>query len=129
MDQREEQAGSVVSLGPVASRDRYEIVDIIRGFALFGVLLANMFWSSQWLALTTEQRNALPTAAIDRVTSAIGLALVDYKFFTLFSMLFGIGFAMQLSRAAGNERSALVVYRRRLLIPSCSNHATTCKLR
>jgi uncharacterized protein len=95
---------------------RFELVDIVRGFALFGVLLANMVWTTQWFTLTDTQRAALPTAGFDRIVQPFLLLLIDYKFYTLFSMLFGLGFAMQLSRAVERGRSVLPVYTRRLAI-------------
>jgi len=42
--------------------------------------------------------------------------LVDFKFYTLFAMLFGLGFAMQLSRKNNASGSFLLVYARRLSI-------------
>ena len=44
---------------PMQPSARYEIVDVVRGFALFGVFVANMIWTSRWFALTTEQRAVL----------------------------------------------------------------------
>ena len=101
---------------PTPPDARFEIIDIVRGFALFGVLLANMVWTTQSFALTDGQRAALPSASIDRLASSLVTLLVDYKFYTLFSMLFGLGFAMQLSRAAGRSQKLLPVYARRLAI-------------
>lgn len=95
---------------------RFEIIDIIRGFALFGVLVGNIVWTSQYFAVTDGQRDALPSAAIDRIVNCFTVMLVDYKFFTLFSMLFGLGFALQLGRAAETGRNLVGVYSRRLLI-------------
>jgi uncharacterized protein len=101
---------------PTAPGERHEIIDIVRGFALFGVLLANMVWTTQWVALTAEQREALPTAGIDSVVGAAVNLLVDYKFYSLFSILFGLGFALQLSRATGRGQNVLPTYVRRLAI-------------
>jgi uncharacterized protein len=101
---------------PISPRSRYEIVDIVRGFALFGVLLANMVWTSQFFSVTDIQRAELSTADIDPSVSLIVYMLVDGKFYTLFAMLFGLGFAMQLSRANDIGRNVLPVYCRRLAI-------------
>ena len=75
-----------------------------------------MLWTTQWFALTDAQRTALPTERIDSLVSTAALFLVDYKFYTLFSMLFGLGFALQIARAAERGRRILPVYMRRLLI-------------
>lgn len=102
------------ALTPAAAR--FEIVDIVRGFALFGVLLANMVWTTQWFAVTDVQRAALATANIDRNVNLFVFLLIDFKFYTLFAALFGLGFAMQLSRAANRGRNVVPVYCRRLAI-------------
>ncbi len=99
---------------PVPPKQRHHIIDIIRGFALFGVLLSNMIWTSQHFALTHDDRAAIATFEIDRVFTALSVGLVDYKFYTLFSMLFGLGFAIQLSRASGKSQNVLPTYLRRL---------------
>lgn len=101
---------------PTATSTRYEIVDIVRGLALFGVLLGNMIWTTQWFALTDDQRTSLPTLELDKILSFLAFMLVDFKFYTLFAMLFGLGFAMQLSRSSDEGWGFLTVYTRRLLV-------------
>jgi uncharacterized protein len=100
-------------LGPAAGRERIELIDAVRGFALFGVLLANLVWVSQD-ALTPAQLDALPAAALDHVARYGVQFFVDWKFYTLFSFLFGLGFSVQLMR--GEKRGAAIVplYARRL---------------
>ena len=110
---------SSASIVPIPPNVRYELIDIVRGFALFGVMLANMSWTTQWFALTAAQRAALPTADVDRIVQPVIMLLTDYKFYTLFSMLFGVGFAMQLSRAAERGGDVIRVYSRRLGILFC----------
>ena len=77
--------------GPVAPASRIIEVDIVRGFALFGVLLVNMYGfgadSIAW---------SFPT---DKLAFLIMRVFFESKSWTLFSMLFGFGFAVQLQRA------------------------------
>lgn len=103
-------------VGPTAIGERYAIIDIVRGFALFGVLLSNMVLTTQFLALPDSMREALPSATLDTAVLFITDTLVTDKFYTLFSMLFGLGFAVQMHRA--NQRGADVapVYMRRLIV-------------
>lgn len=101
---------------PIAQAERHDILDILRGFALFGVLLANMVLTTQFLALTQQQRAARPTPDLDKVGEFFTGTLVDGKFFTLFSILFGLGFAVQLARASDRGVSVLPTYSRRLSI-------------
>ena len=102
--------------GPITSLERVELIDAVRGFALFGVLLANIVWLSQDVVMTPERLAALPTASIDFVAKHAVVFLIDWKFITLFSFLFGLGFAVQLIRAEERGRRVLGVYTRRLFI-------------
>ena len=103
-------------LGPIASLERVEIIDAVRGFALFGVLLANLVWLSQEVVMTPERLAALPTASADRIAKQLVVFFIDWKFITLFSFLFGLGFAVQLMRAEERGRAILRTYIRRLVV-------------
>ena len=85
-------------LGPVAPAERVEMLDIFRGFALLGVLVANMRgFSGPMMAyfdhtlMWQEPVNRAAQFAVD--------AFVSGKFITIFSFLFGVGFAIQMERA------------------------------
>ncbi|WP_257388177.1 DUF418 domain-containing protein [Tahibacter caeni] len=100
---------------PVTETQRHDVLDALRGLALFGVLLVNLRDFSLYTLLPAAERAALPTAAWDRVLDVVMAALVDVKSATLFAMLFGVGFALQMQRAAG-DASAAQRYLRRLLL-------------
>ena len=95
-------------LQPVKPSERIPALDILRGFALFGVLLAYAVWS---LGSPPEQT----FNQTDRVLSWVLSTLVDTKFYTLFAFLFGLGFSMQLARTRARGISLVPVYSRRLL--------------
>ncbi|MGH3118432.1 MAG: DUF418 domain-containing protein [Gaiellales bacterium] len=80
----------------------------MRGFALFGVLLAYTLWN---LGGPPEETYS----QADRILNSVLSALIDGKFYTLFACLFGLGFAIQLKRAADRGVSIVPVYCRRLL--------------
>lgn len=101
---------------PVSERRRYEELDALRGFALFGVLLVNLRDFSLYSLLPAAERAALPTAALDRVLEVLLAALVDIKSATLFAMLFGVGFALQMQRAAEDPAVGQRYLRRLLLL-------------
>lgn len=98
------------------SAERIEILDALRGFALFGILLANILVWSGWVLMTDAQRLAL--AGNDAVAWQYRFhhLLVDGKFYTIFSLLFGAGFALQISRLAARGADGLRIYRRRVLV-------------
>ncbi|TDR48546.1 uncharacterized protein DFR29_101166 [Tahibacter aquaticus] len=100
---------------PVAEKQRHDVLDSLRGVALFGVLLVNLRDFSLYGLLTAEAREALPTAALDRALDVVMAALIDIKAATLFSLLFGVGFALQMQRA-GTDGDATTRYLRRLLL-------------
>lgn len=84
--------------GPTTERQRYLILDALRGIALMGIALANYPEFALWTFLGGEEQAAMPTAAIDRVVRYLQYMLVDGKFYTIFSILFGIGFSLILER-------------------------------
>lgn len=95
------------SLEPVQPGERLFAVDVLRGFALFGVLLAYTLWN---LGNPPEHTYS----SFDRILNSVLSALVDTKFYTLFAFLFGLGFSIQLTRAEARGVSIVPVYCRRL---------------
>ncbi len=100
--------------GPVVD-DRSPELDVIRGFALFGVMLINLYAHSEF-AIPAEVLNGLATAPIDRPLGWIFDVFMSGKAQALFSMLFGFGFAMFLSRAEARGADGMKLYLRRLFI-------------
>jgi uncharacterized protein len=105
------------SLQPVAAGERIQLIDVLRGFALFGVLLANMVYlSGTDVAVTLQRAASLPTARLDGYVRAVIYFFVDDKANTIFSFLFGLGFAVQIMRAEERGRRVAPVYLRRLFV-------------
>jgi len=102
--------------GATARAERVELVDALRGFALLGILLANILYWSGWALMTEGQRLAL--GGVDAVTWQYRFhhLLVDGKFYTIFSLLFGTGFALQIARLAARGVEGMRLYRRRVFI-------------
>ncbi|TKR33808.1 DUF418 domain-containing protein [Luteimonas gilva] len=101
-------------LEPVAANERIETMDVLRGFALLGILLMNIeaFVGPLMEALTGVNPRF---SGADRWMDAAIYVLVQGKFITLFSLLFGMGFAVMLERARARGGSGAGVYTRRLL--------------
>lgn len=103
-------------LAPISTGERIHVLDVIRGFALFGVLLANMvWWFSGYSVLDREAAEGLPTAAFDPIVLNAQSFFVDSKFISIFAFLFGVGFAVQLHRASQRGVEITPVYKRRML--------------
>jgi uncharacterized protein len=110
--------GSVLPAGPTAPHERIDLLDAIRGVALGGILLANLtsFFGADML--TAEARLALPwSAAGARVLFAIDW-FVEGKFYSVFSMLLGMGFVLQRARAGerGENGHFDAFFRRRMAV-------------
>lgn len=101
-------------VAPVAPDERQPLIDALRGIALAGVLLVNLGYLSLYEFMTEAARAALPSAALDLAASTAMHWLVNVKAITVFSLLFGIGFAIQLERAQQRGAAGLPRYLRRL---------------
>ena len=101
---------------PTPPAARLPLLDVVRGLALAGIFLINLASFSGFLFMSPAQIDALPTAAFDRPAGLLLLWLAYGKFYSLFSLLFGIGFALQLDSAARDGDAGLARYRRRLAI-------------
>jgi uncharacterized protein len=100
---------------PLAPSERVPLMDVLRGFALLGILLMNM--EAFVGPLVTALGGIDPTlSGLDRWTDAAIFILVQGKFYTLFSLLFGAGFAMILLRAEQRGDGGGWLYLRRTLV-------------
>jgi uncharacterized protein len=88
---------------PTEAKDRILFLDALRGFALLGVLVANMYSHGGYFFYTPL--STIPTVSLDKTLEWCLHFLVDGKFYSLFSLLFGIGFALQLERKGQNIHS------------------------
>jgi uncharacterized protein len=89
---------------PVPLRERILYLDVLRGLALFGILVVNL---QEFEGPLARPDNPVAQSIID--------ILFRGKFIALFSLLFGIGFAVQMSRAGRKGIPFLSFYPRRLL--------------
>jgi len=101
---------------PVLQTERSDILDVLRGFALLGVLLDNIFGFTGWGFLTQSMREGLPTWPADGIVGLSELTFINGKFYSLFSLLFGIGFSIILIRNEQKGINPLKIFYRRLLI-------------
>ena len=103
-------------VSPVKSSERYVILDALRGIALLGICLANYPEFSLYTFQGKEAVEAMPTANIDHLWRYFHYIFIDGKFYTLFSLLFGIGFFIIISNIAKKNQGGLAVFYRRMLI-------------
>lgn len=109
-------ANSSNILGPTTENQRYIILDSLRGFALFTIILANFPEFSLWTFLSSEAQQAMPSACIDRGVRFLQYFLIDGKGYTLFSLLFGCGFSIILEHAYQRGGNGERLFYRRMSI-------------
>lgn len=101
------------SPGPVRRGERIDFLDTARGFALLGILFVNIQSFGEPFGRFIEFRAG--PGLLDQVSFAFVKILCEGKFYTLFSTLFGIGLAIQWSRAHEAGRTFRGLGFRRLL--------------
>ncbi len=107
----------MTTLSLTQDKGRIEVLDLWRGFALFGVCVVN-FRAANGDYLTREAAEALVTAGFDwRMENLLGIFLAN-KAHTIFTFLFGIGFALILerSRQYGDRASSYLIRRQVILL-------------
>ena len=101
-------------LAPVAEGERLLALDALRGIALLGILLSNV--SGFAGPLNTLNEGIDPALdGLDYLLSGFVYIAVRDKFWTLFALLFGMGFAVMLERARRAGRGFGWIYLRRSL--------------
>lgn len=101
---------------PVKSSERHVILDVLRGLALLGIALANFPEFSLYSFLPAEAADAMPTAGIDRIVHYLQYIFIDGKFYTIFSLLFGIGFSIIIANAARRDANGFRIFYRRMFV-------------
>ena len=105
------------SIGPVKAKERIITLDILRGIALLGVLIANAYlWFNGLYFLLPEYGEQLQRFSHDSVTFHTLSAFVEGKAITTFSFLFGLGFALQMARARTKGTRFMAFFSRRMAI-------------
>lgn len=99
---------------PVSISERILFIDVLRGMALFGILAANMRAFFAPLDIYGNIDALFPGHA-DRIAQGFIDVFIQGKFITLFSFMFGLGFAIQLTRAEARGVRFMGFYPRRLV--------------
>ncbi|WMW82019.1 DUF418 domain-containing protein [Undibacterium cyanobacteriorum] len=101
-------------LKPIPAAERIEAIDVVRGFALIGIFFMNIEWFNRSF---NEFNIGIPpnVHGLDWAATYFVNFFVAGKFWTIFSLLFGMGFAVMLNRANATGRPFLVPYIRRVI--------------
>jgi uncharacterized protein len=104
-------AGATLPAGPAPVAERILALDAVRGFALFGILVVNVLGVSGLRAFAIDE-----SGAIEPLLRQIVETFFQGKFVSLFSILFGISFFLQLDRLYTKNVSVYPRYWRRLSV-------------
>ncbi len=99
---------------PVQPAERISEIDIVRGIALFGILMVNMSFFK-----TPVMMDRMPSSfepGLDQAVSWMIQLLFTGKFYAIFSFLFGLGFFIFMERTLAKGLVLVPLYRRRLLV-------------
>ncbi|NQZ21396.1 MAG: DUF418 domain-containing protein [Colwellia sp.] len=102
------------SLQPLDKHKRIDALDILRGLALVGILLMNVEWFNR--AITSLGQADASLTGIDHAIAWLIRCFVEGKFYKLFALIFGMGFAVMLLRAKKAERPFGAWFTRRMLV-------------
>ena len=102
------------SIEPVKEKERIDILDILRGFAIFGILAVNIAGMAGPVWLPGYTAPALPW--YDELAEFLVNFLALGKFYVIFSFLFGLGFSIQMTRAEEKGKDLRSFYPRRLWV-------------
>jgi uncharacterized protein len=101
---------------PIRPNERIDVVDIIRGFALLGILLVNMAFFSSPIIYIQASGLEWWHNTWDKWTQVGIIFFAEGKFYPMFSFLFGFGFMIFIQRAEQKGLKPVRLYLRRILI-------------
>lgn len=108
-------SGSSLPLaGPVEQTERIVSIDVLRGFAVLGILMVNV---QAFGMISAAYLNPTAQGDLGGINYWIWLLIhvfFDTKFMTIFSMLFGAGIVLMAGRAEAAGRSGMGLHFRRM---------------
>ncbi|MBI4719824.1 MAG: DUF418 domain-containing protein, partial [Chitinivibrionia bacterium] len=90
--------------------------DVLRGFALLGIIFNNMLYFSGYAYMPFDDLRQIIDLKLHEDLYYFLDIVITAKFYTLFSLLFAVGFYIQLSKHTEDATGFLKTYRRRLFI-------------
>lgn len=106
----------VEPLGPIREGERLITLDVLRGVAMLGILFVNIQLFSMPFALGFGMAGMDDAPLADELSWAFVKVFFEYKFISLFSLLFGAGMVVQMTRAEAKGRPFVGLYLRRLAV-------------
>jgi uncharacterized protein len=95
---------TVDQLKPTQITERIDFLDVLRGIAIQFIFMANILTFSGIFFFDSTFRNPYTVWASDNLLDFISFTLIDGKFYSIFSLLFGIGCMMQYQKFKKNDK-------------------------
>lgn len=100
---------------PILPSDRIIYLDILRGMAIFFIFIANMYVFSGWAFLPDDIKNTMSGGGLNNIIKQLTVVLVDGKWYSIFSILFGIGFVIQYENITNKNQSFKLFFSKRMM--------------
>jgi uncharacterized protein len=102
------------TIKPAQPQERIQIIDVIRGFAIFGILIVNMdFFNDSIFGYVMGYPK--PDSMLDQLGRWFISFFAEGKFYSMFAFLFGLGMAIQMQRASVKKISFTFFFIKRML--------------
>lgn len=103
-----------LQIKPLHKSQRVDALDILRGLALVGILLMNIEWFNR--AIVSLGAHDTTLSGFDHAIGWLIRCFVEGKFYKLFALIFGMGFAVMLLRAKEVGRPFTAWFSRRMFV-------------
>ena len=104
---------TTIALKPIDNKNRIQVMDLLRGFALIGILFMNIEWFNR--PISDLLSFDLQLTGLDWAASWLVKVFIEGKFYKIFSLLFGMGFAVMLLNAQAADKPFTAWFSRRML--------------
>ena len=103
------------TLAPVQTKEREIFMDVLRGFAVLGIFIANLGSGFTWYRESDHLTGPLLLPGWDHKMQYLHQMFIEGKFYSIFSLLFGWGIALQVKRGVDKGINAIPIIKRRLV--------------
>ncbi len=101
---------------PVQESERIATLDVLRGFAILGIFIPNIFFFAMPLTASIDSSTLPDEGLASTIAWAFMKIFAEFKFVSLFSLLFGVGMIVQMNRARARGAAFGRIYLRRLVL-------------
>lgn len=99
---------------PTASGNRIVYLDILRGISIFFIFIANILYFSGSFFIPDDKEITYELPSLDKAIDTLGFIFVDGKFYSIFSLLFGIGFVIQYHKLKNSSQNFSTFFSKRM---------------